>query len=123
MDGGKFLQTSHPTEPKHRPLPSSERQVRILGPVVYPAARLLSALGTNLPKRGAIKPQFVGDDALRIPVLAHCLTEEFQGGLPVAGFRDEALQHLSLVIDGPPEVVLLTVNLHEHLVEMPSPTA
>ena len=36
---------------------------------------------------------------------------------------DEALEHLAFMIDGTPEVVPLTVNLHEHLVEMPSPVA
>jgi hypothetical protein len=38
VDGGEFLQTPHAPEAKHRPLPSSERQVRILGPVFQPAA-------------------------------------------------------------------------------------
>jgi hypothetical protein len=102
---------------------TSSRRNRILGPVVYPAARLLSAIGTDLPKRGAVGPQFVGDDTLRIPVLVHCFSEEFQGGLPVSCLGNEALQDLSLVNDGPPEAVLLTVDLHKHLVEMPSPTA
>ena len=41
VDGGELLQTSHPPEAQHRPLPSSEWQVRILRPVVEPAAGLL----------------------------------------------------------------------------------
>jgi hypothetical protein len=41
VDGNKFLQTFHTPEPKHCPLPSSKRQVRILPAVVQPAARFL----------------------------------------------------------------------------------
>ena len=38
MDGGKLLQTSHQSKPLHGPFSSSEGQVRILRPVVDPAA-------------------------------------------------------------------------------------
>ena len=38
VDRGKFLQGLHLPEPEHRPLPSSERQVAVLHPVVGPAA-------------------------------------------------------------------------------------
>ena len=34
---------------------------------------------------------------------------------------DEALEHLAFVVDSPPEIVPLTVDLHENLVEMPAP--
>jgi hypothetical protein len=49
--------------------------------------------------------------------------EEFECSLLVAGLRDEAVQQLILVIDGPPKVVTLPVDLHEHLVEVLSPSA
>jgi hypothetical protein len=48
-------------------------------------------------------------------------SEEFQRGLLVPSLRDEAFEHLSLVIDGPPEIVLHPVDFHEDLVEMPPP--
>ena len=37
MDGGEFLQGFYVPEPGHCPFPSSERLVRVLGPVVEPA--------------------------------------------------------------------------------------
>src|SRR6056297_446378 len=53
----------------------------------------------------------------------HCFLEEFQSCLLVPGLCYEALKHLAFVIDGAPEVVHLAVDLHEHLVEVPSPVA
>ena len=43
--------------------------------------------------------------------------------LAVACPRHVAFQHLSFVIHGPPEIVPLAVDLHEHLVEVPTPSA
>ena len=40
VDGDEFLQTSHAPEAEHRTLPSSKRQVGILGPVVQPTTKL-----------------------------------------------------------------------------------
>jgi hypothetical protein len=49
--------------------------------------------------------------------------QEFQCGFLVSGLRHEALEHLAFVADGPAEIVALTVDLHENVVEMPSPVA
>src|SRR6056297_1950152 len=53
----------------------------------------------------------------------HCFLEEFQSCLLVPGLCYEALKHLAFVIDGAPKVVTLAVDLHEHLVQVPSPVA
>ena len=54
VDGGKFLKTSHPPEPEHRPLTSSERLMRILGAVVKPAANFPLVDGTDCLQGGTI---------------------------------------------------------------------
>ncbi len=36
-------------------------------------------------------------------------------------FRDKALENLAFVVDGAPQVMLNPVDLHEDLVEMPTP--
>ena len=41
VDRGELLHALHLSEPEHRPLSSSERQVAVLHPVVGPAADLL----------------------------------------------------------------------------------
>src|SRR6056297_590952 len=56
-------------------------------------------------------------------MLAHCFLKEFQRCLLVPRLRDEALQHLTFVVDGSPEVVPLAVDLYENLVEVPPPVA
>ena len=56
-------------------------------------------------------------------MLSHRFLEEFQCSFLVSGLRDKAFQNFNLVIDRPPEVVPLAVDLHEDLVEMPTPIA
>ncbi len=123
VDGGERLQTSHAPQAEHRPLPSSEWQVCILSSIVEPASRLLAKSGTNLLQRSAVASELVGHDRLGFPVLTHCILEKFQSGLRVTGSGDEAFEHLALVIDGASQGVHPAVELHQHLVEMPSPAA
>src|SRR6056297_880336 len=123
MDGGEFLQTSHAPEPEHRPLPSSERQVRVLRSVVRPASGFLPIRRTQVLQRRAVGAQLVCHENLYATVLIHRFSEEFQSRLLVPGLRDEALQDLALVIDSPPKVMPLPVDLHEDLIEMPPPVA
>ena len=58
---------------------------------------------------------------MRVAVPFHRFTKEFQCGLAIAALGDIAFQHLSLVIYGAPQVVGFTVDLYEHLVQMPLP--
>ena len=68
VNRGEFLQTSHPSEAKHRPLPSSEWLVGVLGAVVDPAADFAPFNRTELFQGGAIRCQAIGDDALGSPM-------------------------------------------------------
>ncbi len=51
----------------------------------------------------------------------HQFSQHFQCSAFVSSLRDNALKHLAFVIDGPPKIVPLTVDLHENLVDMPLP--
>jgi len=51
VDGRELLQTSHPTEPEHRPLQSSEREVRVLRPVVGQTSGLPPVPPHRVPSR------------------------------------------------------------------------
>jgi hypothetical protein len=53
----------------------------------------------------------------------HGFPKEFQCCLLVARLRHKAFEDFAFVIDGAPSGVPLAVDLHEHLVEMPSPVA
>lgn len=56
-------------------------------------------------------------------MLTHCFLGEFQGGFLIARLCHEAFQNFAFMIDGPPKIMSLTVDLHEHLVQMPAPPA
>lgn len=71
VDGGEFLQGSTAPEPEHRPLPSSEWQVRVLCSMVHPATGFLPVRRTKLLQRGAIRPQLVGYQDMRPTVALH----------------------------------------------------
>jgi hypothetical protein len=51
------------------------------------------------------------------------LLHEAKSCVLVARLRDVAFEDLALLVDGSPEVHHLAVELHVHLVEMPSPVA
>lgn len=56
-------------------------------------------------------------------MLAHCFLEEFQCLLLRTRLSHVAFQYFALVIHRSPQVVPFTVNLYEHLVKVPPPSA
>ena len=70
MDAGELLQARHPAEPQHRPFSSSERQVRVLDPVVGPAADLLLVAVAELGHGCLVGAQPVGGDRGSRPLAA-----------------------------------------------------
>jgi hypothetical protein len=81
VGGGELPQTSHPPEPKHRPLPSSERKVRVLRPVVQPPAGFLPVRCTDLFQGRAVLAKLVRHVALAPTVPLHSFPEEFNAAL------------------------------------------
>jgi len=123
VDGGEHLQTSHAPEAEHRPLSSSERQVCILRTVVQPAAGFLPVGDAQVFHGRSVGPQLVGHVAIARTMFLHSFPKKLQSCLLVPGLCYKALKHLTLVIDRAPEIMPLAVDLHEHLVEVPSPVA
>lgn len=93
----------------------------VFGTVVQVATDLLAVAVSNLSHRGAIRSKAVSDDDLRSAVSLHGLLQKPERCGLIPGLGDVALQHLALVIDSSPEVVLDTVDLNENLVEVPLP--
>ena len=65
MDGDEFLQSSHAMEPLHGPFSSSKWQVRILRPIVQPAARFLLVGIADILHCRAVGSKFVGYQYMR----------------------------------------------------------
>ena len=45
------------------------------------------------------------------------------GSFLVACLRHKALEHLTFMVNGPPKIMLLTIDLHNDLIQMPAPAA
>jgi len=121
VNGGKFLQTSHLPETKHCPFSSSYREMRILCPIVEPAACFLEIGVANDLHGSAIGPQLIGHDNLRLAIALHGIPEEFQRCFAITPLCGIAFQHLTFVIHGSPKNVRLAVDLYENLVQVPLP--
>jgi hypothetical protein len=81
----------------------------------------LSISVADILHRRAVRTEFVGDEDMCAAMAFHGFPDEFQGCLAITALCDEALQDFPFVIHCPPMVVLLAVNLHEHLIQVPLP--
>ena len=70
----------------------------------------------------AVRPQPIRDDRIRPRVALHQFPEECQGGLAVSLLRDKGLQHLAFLVHGTPQVMVVAIDFHEHLIEVPPTT-
>src|SRR5271167_3387313 len=95
--------------------------MRILGAIVEAATDLLAIGVADLLHRRRISAKPVGDDRPRSAELLHDALEKLQrcGLVPLRS--DHRLQDLAFMVDGAPEIAELAVDLHKHLVQMPSP--
>ena len=70
-----------------------------------------------------IAPEFVGDQSPRRLALAlQHFAKESLGNSLVPAFSDQDIQNIAILIHCSPEVKLLTLNLHEDFINMPSVT-
>ena len=63
----------------------------------------------------------IGDDATRSPVFLHDPLKKLQRCGFVSLRGDHSLQDLALMVDCAPQIAELTVDLHEHLIQVPAP--
>ena len=95
----------------------------VFDPVVLPSPHLAAALIAKIAHRSRIGPKPVGHDFLRLTMSFQRFAQELQSCLFVPLFRDIAFKNLSFVIDRPPQIMRLAVDLHKHLIEVPAPMA
>jgi hypothetical protein len=104
-------------EPLHLPFASSGRLVRILGSVVeafVPA--MLDPRHQHLLRRG-IACQLVGDQHARRPtLLPQQLAQQALGGLLVPPALHQHVEHDAVLVDRPPQPVLLAGDGDHHLI-------
>jgi hypothetical protein len=85
MNGQEPLRRSGRFEPLHLALASTNRQVRILGPIVSPQALLMASRQSQFGLGCGIGTQFVGDERLgREALVLKQSAHKFRGRLCVA---------------------------------------
>src|SRR5208337_4637856 len=75
----------------------------------------------DLSHRRGIGAKPVRDDTSRAAIFLHDALQKLQRCSLVPLRRDHRLQNLTLVIDSPPEIAELAVDLHKDLIQMPAP--
>lgn len=76
---------------------------------------------THIFKRGFIRPQFVGNDFAGFAIAGHKLFQDFQGSFLVTAFGSVTIENGSFMIDGAPEIEILTIDFDEDFINVPSP--
>jgi len=71
MDRGELLKTSHSPEAEHRPLSSSEREVRVFCSVIEMATDLLAVNVSDVFHGCPIRSQSIGDNHFRAAISLH----------------------------------------------------
>src|SRR5271165_6219339 len=121
MNWAEFLQRLHASKPLHGPFPSSKRLMRILRAIVEPTTDLLPVGIADLFHRRGIRAKTVGDDAPRSAIFLHDAPEKLQRRSLVPLHSDDRFQNFAFMIDGAPGIAKLAVDLHERLIQMPTP--
>src|SRR4051794_28817599 len=76
--------------------------------------------GHDLSLRSAVAGQLVSDHDTRGPaLLLQQLAEQAFGGPLVAPLLDENVEHDPILVDGPPEPVLLSADHQAHFIQVP----
>src|SRR5665648_8440 len=121
MGGSKLLESFHVSEPLHRSFSSSERLVGILSPIVEPPTALLIGSIADYFHRRSVRPKPVGYNRSRSAVTPHRALQESQRSPAIPALRHEDLKHLTFVIYRTPEIMHLSIDPDEHLVQVPAP--
>jgi hypothetical protein len=102
------------------PLSSPGPPMRVFRPVVQIPTRPVPDSGQHGAVRDAGAAQAVGDDVARL--VAQPLQQPLEGAVGGGGISlvlDEDVEHDAGLVDGTPEVVKLTVDPDEHVVQVP----
>ncbi len=94
--------------------------MRILRSIVQSLMLLMLYPWHDLNFRRAVAPQLVGNDHPRhVPQALQQLAEEPLGGLFVPAALHQDVQDVAILIHGTPQIMILAVDLNEHLIEVP----
>ena len=91
--------------------------MRILSSIVHPAPRFLLVSIYYDHHRCAIGTQFVRYNNSRSAIAFHGISFEFQSGFAISVLTHITFPNFTFVINGSPEVMRLSIDLYEDLVQ------
>src|SRR3954468_21382301 len=120
VSGEEALGLAGRLEALHLPLPSSGRLMRILRPVVQSFVPPMLDRGHHVCLCRVVAGELVRDHHTRHASLAlQQLAKQALGGPLVPPALDENVEHDPILVDRPPEPVLLSPDHQAHFVEVP----
>ena len=107
-------------EAPHLTFSLSSRLVRDLRTVVRVPACIMDYRRHDHAMRRPITAKLIGHQLpRRSPLAPHQLAKEPLSGSAIATSLDQDIDHIAILIDGAPQILLPAADLHEDLIEMP----
>lgn len=118
-DQNELLQRCDRPETLSCSLPLSKRQVRIFGAVVQALMGAVLDLWHDLASRGTVGAQLVSDHALRRHTLfLQQSGQQSLGSLGVAAALDDLVEHITILVDRPPQPAFAPIDANKKLIEV-----
>jgi hypothetical protein len=94
--------------------------MRSLGTVIRILLGVMEGSGQRMTSRGRVAAELVGHQPSRLfPLACQNLAEESLGSGRIATPLHEYIEHIAVLINGSPQIVLLSAYFDEHLVDIP----
>ena len=123
-DTDEPLQVPGRSKALHHPLSSAERQMRIFRSIVKPLVRAVFDVWHDLTLGGRVGAELVGDHPPGWAALLPQQTlQQALGRLGVASALDDLIEHIAVLINRPPQPVLLARDRDHDLIEVPDVAA
>ncbi len=120
VGGEEALRVPWTLEAPHPALPLACRLVGILRAVVPPFVLPVLDARQDLPLGCPIAGELIRDDDARyVREILEQQAEELLGGGLIQSALDQDVEHIPVLVDGAPEIVLIAVDRNEHLVQAP----
>jgi len=112
VDRQESLRVSRGFEPSHLALALAGWLMRDFGSIVLVLRRALRDRGHHEAVGRRVAAKLVGDQTpWRTALPFQQLTEEAFGRTPIAPGLDEDVDHVAVLVDGPPEILLATLDV------------
>ena len=119
MNTQESLRLPRRLEAAHTPFSHTSRLVRKLCPVISILGCIMNGFRDEFSMRNTIASQLVRHNLSRLTmVIFQQSPEETLSSRSVATRLEKHIDHLAILVNSPPQVLLLTTNLHKYFVDV-----